>query len=79
MVPILAEYEDCTFLVVSSRIRSTHTRRTARSAAMRQALSTFLYGSFVGTVLVTGIAVSTFLFNIGGRGWDYLKRRTTKQ
>ena len=45
-----------------------------------QALSTFLYGAFVGTVLVTGIAVSTFLFNIGGRGWDYVrKRRATKQ
>jgi hypothetical protein len=39
-----------------------------------QALATFIYGVIVGTVLVTGIAGSTFVFNMGDRGWDYLRK-----
>jgi hypothetical protein len=44
-----------------------------------QALATFIYGLIVGTVLVTGIAGSTFIFNMGDRGWDYLRRLRGKK
>jgi hypothetical protein len=42
-----------------------------------QALSTFLYGAFIGAVLGAGILVSTFAFNgPGGRGWpDYFRNK----
>lgn len=51
----------------------------ADTPTIRVALATFVYGVFVGTVLITGIAVSTFLFNMGGRGRDYLRTRRVKQ
>jgi hypothetical protein len=48
-------------------------------ATIRQALAAFVYGLFVGTEFITGIATWTFQFNMGGRGWDYLRNlRATK-
>jgi hypothetical protein len=47
--------------------------------SIRLALAMFVYGVFVGTVFITGIAVFTFLFNMGGRGWDYLRSRRMKR
>jgi hypothetical protein len=63
-----------TFLFLQVHASSERTQAERLGApVIWQALSTFLYGAFIGAVLGAGILASTFAFNgPGGRGWtDY--------